>query len=324
MDVSAVVCQELGPVTGLIIEERTIGDPGPGEVRIDVRASGVNFVDALFVQGAYQIKPQLPFVPGSDVAGVIEAVGDGVDGWAVGDRVLTMVGLGGYATGVKAAAGRLVRIPDDVDFVLAAGMLQAYATARFALLIRAGLQQGEKVLVLGAGGGVGLACVDTARAHGAEVVAAASSPERLDLARLAGAAHTVDYTTEDLKTRVRELAGFVDVVVDPVGGQHSEPALRTLGEDGRFLVIGFASGEIPRLPANQILLRNRQVVGVDWGAWSMTHGDENQVILEVVMADVATGRLRPVNPTTYPLAEAASALTDLVERRTVGKVVLVP
>lgn len=289
-----------------------------------MRAAGVNYVDALFVQGTYQIKPPVPFVPGSDVAGVVDAVGPGVDGWVVGDRVLVMVGLGGYAGAVNASAARLVRLPEGLDFERAAGMLQAYATARFALVNRAGLAAGEKVLVLGAGGGVGLACVDTATALGAEVVAAASSPERLAAATTAGAVHTVDYSREDLKTRVRELVGFVDVVVDPVGGALTEPALRTLGEDGRLLVIGFASGEIPRLAANQVLLRNRRVVGVDWGAWSITHGDANQQLLRDVMAGVAAGQLHPVAPTAYPLAGAATALGDLLGRRVVGKAVLVP
>lgn len=324
MDVTAVVCPQLGPLTNLRLETRELHEPGAGEVRVAVRAAGVNFVDALFVQGRYQIKPPVPFVPGSDVAGVVEAVGAGVEGWAPGDRVLVMVGLGGYASAVNAAASRLVRVPDGLGLERAAGMLQAYATARFALVHRGGLVAGEKVLVLGAGGGVGLACVDTATALGAEVVAAASSPERLAAAAAAGAVHTVDYSREDLKVRVRELAGFVDVVVDPVGGALTEAALRTLGEDGRLLVVGFASGEIPRLPANHVLLRNRRVVGVDWGAWSITHGDANQGLLEEVMAGAASGQLRPVAPTTYPLADAATALGDLVGRRVVGKAVLVP
>lgn len=324
MDVTAVVCPELGPLMNLRLDSRALADPGAGEVRIAVRAAGVNYVDALFVQGTYQIKPPVPFVPGSDVAGVVEAVGPGVEGWAPGDRVLVMVGLGGYASAVNAGAARLVRLPDGLDFERAAGMLQAYATARFSLVNRAGLAAGEKVLVLGAGGGVGLACVDTAHALGAEVVAAASSPARLAAATEAGAAHTVDYSHEDLKTRVRALAGFVDVVVDPVGGELTEPALRTLGEDGRLLVIGFASGEIPRLPANQVLLRNRRVVGVDWGAWSITHADANQELLRDVMDGVAAGELHPVAPTTYPLGDAATALGDLLGRRVVGKAVLVP
>lgn len=324
MDVTVVVCPEVGPLANLRLETRSLPEPGPAEVRVGVRAAGVNFVDALFVKGEYQIKPPVPFVPGSDVAGVVEATGPGVDGWSPGDRVLVMVGLGGYASAVNAAASRLVRLPEDLGFERAAGMLQAYATARFSLERRAALRAGEKVLVLGAGGGVGLACVDTARALGAEVVAAASSPERLDAARAAGAVHTLDYSGGELKTRVREVAGFVDVAVDPVGGALTEQALRTLGEDGRLLVVGFASGEIPRLPVNQILLRNRSVVGVDWGAWSLTHGDVNQAMLEDVMADVAAGRLNPVTPTTYALADAAAALEDLAGRRLVGKAVLVP
>ncbi|MBX7161110.1 MAG: zinc-binding dehydrogenase [Acidimicrobiia bacterium] len=321
---TSVVCPELGPLTNLRLETRPLADPGADEVRLSVGAAGVNFVDALFVKGEYQIKPPVPFVPGSDVAGVVDAVGSAVDGWAPGDRALAMVGLGGYASAVNVAASRLVRLPDGLDIERAAAMVQAYATARYSLVNRAGVAPGDKVLVLGAGGGVGLACVDTARALGADVVAAASSPERLAAAAAAGATHTVDYSAAELKSAVRDAVGFVDVVVDPVGGALTEAALRTLGDDGRLLVIGFASGEIPRLPANQILLRNRRVVGVDWGAWMLTHAEENQALLEEVVAAAADGRLHPVAPTAYPLADAAAALADLAERRLVGKAVLVP
>ena len=324
MDVTVVVCPELGPLSNLRVETRTLADPGPGEVRLRVGAAGVNFVDALFVQGTYQIKPPTPFVPGSDVAGVVDAVGPGVEGWSPGDRVLAMVGLGGYASAVNVGATQLLRLPGDLGLDRAAGMLQAYATARYSLVNRAGLAAGDKALVLGAGGGVGLACVDTAQGLGAEVVAAASSPERLAAATAAGAAHTLDYSVADLKLAVREAVGYVDVVIDPVGGDLTEAALRTLGEDGRLLVVGFASGVIPRLPANQILLRNRRVVAVDWGGWSLTHAEANRALLEDVVADAAEGRVHPVTPVAYPLTDAAAALADLQGRRLVGKAVLVP
>ena len=270
----AVVCRELGPPSSLVVAEVEPPALRPGGVIIDVEAAGVNYVDALFVQGRYQIKPALPFTPGSEIAGTVSAVGDGVTDVAVGDRVLASCGLGGFAEQVGVAADSVSPVPAVLDAARAAALGQSYCTALFSLRDRAHLQAGETVLVLGAGGGVGLATIDVARALGARTIGAASTDEKRAAARAAGADAVIDTTTESVKDRAREIARElagpgatgVDLVIDPVGGDLAEPALRALGEGGRFVVIGFASGTIPALPANQVLLRNRSVVGVDWGA----------------------------------------------------------
>lgn len=326
----AVVCRELGPPSSLEVVEVDPPEVRPGGVIVDVEAAGVNYVDALFVQGRYQIKPPLPFTPGSEIAGTVSAVGDGVTDVAVGDRVLVSCGLGGFAEQVGASAGSVVPIPAALDSAQAAAFTQSYSTALFALRDRAHLQPGETVLVLGAGGGVGLATIDVARALGAHPIGAASTDEKRSAARAAGAEAVIDTTTEHVKDRARELARElagsavtgVDLVVDPVGGDLAEPALRAMGEGGRFVVIGFASGTIPALPANQVLLRNRSVVGVDWGAWAMGNGDEQRALLTTLLDLVEAGSLQPPAPTTYPLDRVGDALDDLLGRRVVGKVVL--
>ena len=321
----AVVCSELAPLDRLTVEERPDLVPGPGHVIIEVEAAGVNFVDALFVQGKYQIKPPLPFTPGGEVAGRVAALGEGVTGLALGDRVLGMCGLGGFASQVALPALSCVPVPDGLSSGQAAALIQSYATMLYAFTRRTYVTEGEWVLVLGAGGGIGLAAIDVARALGARVVAAASSEPKLEAAMAAGAEAVVDYESEDLKTRVREVTGGgADLVVDPVGGDKAEAALRSLRTGGRYVVIGFASGEIPRLPANQVLLNNRTVVGIDWGAWTFQHPAENAELLGDLLERVASGQLRPVEPVAYPLERAAEALADLEGRRITGKVVLVP
>ena len=324
----AVVCRELGPPSALVVE--TVADPvpGPGQVLVKVAASGVNFVDGLFVQGRYQIKPPVPFIAGSEVAGTVAAVGPDAPFGAprVGDRVVAIAGLGGFAELVAVAAEAVAVLPADLTMTQGATFTQSYCTAWFALVRRAALRRGESVLVYGAGGGVGLAALDTARAVGAVGIAVASSEAKREAARAAGAAHTIDPGTETVKARARELAGGtgVDVVFDPVGGALAEPGLRALGDGGRYLVVGFASGTIPSLALNQILLRNRAVLGVDWGAWAMANPGEHQALFDEVLGQAATGRLRPPEPTRYPLEQAAQALEDLLERRALGKLALVP
>lgn len=320
----AVVCTRFDEPEALELRQLDTPPCGPCDARVHVWASGLNYVDALFVQGRYQIRPPLPFVPGSELAGEVTEVGDEVDGVAVGDRVMASIGLGGYADEVVVAADRLVAIPDRLSYGQAATMTQSYATAWYALTRRTTLAPDEWVVVLGAAGGVGLAAIDVARALGAKVVAAASSPEKLAVCIERGAHGVVDYGTEPLKERVRELTdGGSDVVVDPVGGDLAEPALRSLGDGGRYLVIGFASGSIPNLPANQILLRNRTVLGVDWGAWALADPGADAELFSEVLAAVDHGSLDPAEPTVYPLAEAGSALRDLLERRVTGKACLV-
>jgi NADPH2:quinone reductase len=319
----AVVCNEFGPLEGLVVEDRQVLEPGPGMVVIDVAAAGVNFVDGLICQGKYQLKPPTPFVPGSEVAGVISRVGPDVSDWSVGDRVLVFCGFGGFAGQVVAPGVSLVAVPDAIDLPQAAALIQSYCTMLFTLTRRTTVTPGEWVLVLGAGGGIGLAAVDVATALGARVIAAASTPDKLGAAVAMGA--TIAYEVEDLKTRARELSGGgVDVVVDPVGGRHSEPALRATRHLGRFCVIGFASGPIPSVPINQVLLNNRTLVGVDWGGWTFKDPFGNRALLGELLDMVAAGRLHPTAPATRPLEEAAAVMEALIERSVTGKVVLVP
>ncbi len=322
----AVVCHELGPPSLLRVEERPDPEPAAGGVVVDVEAAGVNFVDALFVGGQYQIKPPLPFVPGTEGAGRVSALGDRVTGLAVGQRVLVSAGLGAFATKVAAGAGSVAVLPDALDAPRAATFTQSYSTSLFALRDRAGAAADESVLVLGAGGGVGLAAIGVARALGCRVLGVASSPEKRAAALAAGAEAVVDPAAEPVKDAARAWAGGtgVDVVIDPIGGELAEPALRALGDRGRYLVIGFASGTIPSVPLNQVLLRNRTVIGIDWGIWAMQHADEQRALLDDLLALVASGAIDPVHPTAYSLDDVARALEDLLGRRTVGKIALIP
>jgi NADPH2:quinone reductase len=313
--VRRVVCKEIGDPSDLLIEDVPPLEAGPGQVVVDVKACGVNFVDALFVRGGYQIKPPTPFTPGGEVAGVVQGTGQ---------RVIASTGLGGYAEQVLAGEGNLFPLPDAVSFEVGASLVQSYATALFSFEKRMQLQPDEWVLVLGAGGGVGRACIDVARDIGARCIGVASSEEKRRAALDAGAEAVID-TTEDIKTRAREISGGgVDVVVDPVGGALAEPSLRALTWLGRYLVIGFAAGEIPRLPINQVLLNNRTVIGVDWGAWGMRNASENKALIADALDRVASGRLHPAQPTVVALEDAGRILADFESRKIVGKVVLVP
>lgn len=323
-----IVCQQWGPPEGLVVEESADPEAGPGQVVVAVAAAGVNFVDALFVAGTYQIKVPPPFTPGSELAGTVVAVGDGVDQVAVGDRVLSSLGLGAFASHVVVSARSVTPVPANLSDAAAAALAQSYCTAWFALTRRTTVTPGETVLVLGAGGGVGLATIDVAKALGLRVIGAASTLGKREAALAAGADEVIDSTTEDLKARARAFAGGsgggLDLVLDPIGGDLAEAALRSLGYLGRYLVIGFAAGAIPALPLNQVLLRNRAVLGVDWGAWSMAEGAANRALLDELLTMVADGRLHPSEPTTHPLDQVGPALHDLLERRVTGKVVLVP
>jgi NADPH:quinone reductase len=321
----AVVCHELGPLETLVLEEQPPPSAGEGQVVVDVRAAGVNFVDGLICQGRYQIKPPTPFVPGSEIAGVVSAVGPGTAGISIGDRVIAFVGFGGFADQAVVPALSVVPMPDNLDFARGASLIQSYSTMLFTLTRRTMLSPGEWVLVLGAGGGVGLAAVDVATALGGRVIAAASGTDKLDAARSMGAEATINYETEDLKVRARELSGGgVDVVVDPVGGRHSEPALRATRHLGRFCVIGFASGPIASVPLNQVLLNNRTVVGVDWGGWTFKDPLGNRDLVAQLMDMVGSGRLHPVEPAAVPLDQAATVMSGLIDRSIGGKAVLVP
>lgn len=321
----AVVCRELGPLENLTLEDQPDPEPGPGQVVVDVKAAGVNYVDGLICQGRYQIKPQTPFVPGSEIAGEVIAIGTEVTGWDIGDRVIAFCGFGAFADRSVVPALSLVRIPDGMDVGTAATLIQSYATMLFTLTRRTTVAKGEWVLVLGAGGGVGLAAVDVATALGARVIAAASTPEKREAATAAGAVAAIDYESEDLKLRAREISGGgVDVVVDPVGGRHSEPALRALHHLGRFCVLGFAAGDIASIPLNQVLLNNRTVVGVDWGGWTFRDPSGNRELLGEITTMWADERLHPARPRSFDLAEAASVMEGLLHRSIAGKAVLAP
>jgi NADPH2:quinone reductase len=321
----AVLAKAFGPIEQLVLEEIAPRKPGPGEVAIAVRACGVNFFDALIVQGKYQTRPPVPFSPGGEVAGVVHAVGPGVTGLTAGARVLAFTGHGGYAQELIADAASVVALPEQMDFVTAAAFPITYGTAYHALKDRGQLRSGETLLVLGAAGGVGLAAVEIGKIMGARVIACASSDEKLALAREHGADELINYAVSDLRERIREVSAGkgVDVVYDPVGGGYAEPALRSLAVGGRYLVIGFASGEIPKIALNLLLLKVVSMVGVFWGAFAKAQPQRNAANLAELLAWYTQDRLRPHVSATFPLPRYREALDAVVQRKVLGKVVLV-
>ncbi len=323
----AVRCHELtGPSALRVDDDVADPTPGPGQICIDVKAAGVNFPDVLITQGKYQFKPALPFSPGGEAAGIISAVGAGVSSLAVGDRVVATALYGAYAEKLVVPELAAVKLPDAVPFDVGAATLLTYATTYHALVDRAALRAGESLLVLGAAGGVGLAAVELGKLLGARVIAAASTEDKLALCRAHGADDTIDYATTDLKDRVKELTrgGGVDVVYDPVGGSYSEPALRAIAWQGRYLVVGFAAGDIPRIPLNLTLLKGCQIVGVFWGQFAMRQPAENRANAERLMAWVAEGKLRPHLDEVLPFSRAGEALERIASRQVKGKLVLTP
>jgi NADPH:quinone reductase len=319
-----MLVQELGSLDALEIVETPRPELGDGHVRMDVLACGVNYVDSLMIEGKYQIKPPVPYRPGSEIVGRITEVGAGVDGLEVGDRVFVPVGQGGFSNEAIAHASRALRIPDSLTDGQGATFMQSYLTAWFAFHHRAVLQEGDTMLVLGAGGGVGLAAVDLAVSMGVKVIVAASSAEKRQLGLDRGAFAAIDVLNEDVKVRARELSNNrLDLVYDPVGGDLAEQCLRALSPGGQYLVVGFVAG-IPRLPANHILLTNRTVVGVDWGAWMLRNQQANGEMLMEVLAQITAGRLHPIEPVAYPMTDAVRAMRDLQNRQVAGKVALVP
>ncbi|HET6795033.1 MAG TPA: NADPH:quinone oxidoreductase family protein [Acidimicrobiales bacterium] len=323
--VLAAMCKEFGPPESLVVEE--VPDPvakGAGVV-VDVHAAGVNFPDFLIIKNEYQFKPPLPFAPGGEVAGVVSAVGPDASGVSVGDRVMAVPGFGGFAEKIAVPATSLIPVPEGMDMVTAAGFVMTYGTSYHALVDRAAIQPGESLLVLGAAGGVGLSAVELGKALGARVIAAASTDAKLAVARDHGADEGINYGAGDLRDKLRELVGNhgVDVVYDPVGGDLSEPALRSLAWNGRFLVIGFAAGTIPRIPLNLPLLKGGSVVGVFWGSFSGREYEKNRRNLAELGRLYTEGRIRPYVSATFPLAEAGAAIRELGDRRATGKVVVV-
>lgn len=320
----AVLCKQYGPPSTLVVEEVPSLKAGEGQVVIEVHACGVNFPDTLIIEGKYQFKPDLPFSPGGEVAGIIKEAGPGVTRFRPGDRVIAATTWGGYAQEAVAQAERVIPMPEGLDFETAAGFLLTYGTSHHALKDRAELKAGETVLVLGAAGGVGLAAIDIAKLMGARVIAAASSDEKLKVCREHGADETINYTTENMRERIKALTDGrgVDVVYDPVGGDLSEPALRGMAWQGRFLVVGFAAGSIPSLPLNLPLLKGCAIVGVFYGGFMRNEPARNEENQRELVAWIKEGKLRPHIYAVYPLARAAEAMNDLTSRKVTGKVVL--
>lgn len=320
----AVLCKSYGPPESLVVEDVASPAPGPGEVVVSVRAAGVNFPDVLIIENKYQLKPPLPFSPGSELAGVVKSVGDGVTNVKAGDRVMAITGFGAFAEEVKVDAKRLLPIADGMDFTTAAAFGLTYATADHGLRDRGAVKPGETLLVLGAAGGVGLAAIEVGKILGARVIAAASTGDKLAVCREHGADETINYSTEDLRERISSLTGGkgVDVVYDPVGGALTEPALRSTGWRGRYLVIGFAAGDIPKIPLNLPLLKGSSIVGVFWGEYSRREPARFAESVRQLGRWFAEGRLKPHVSATLPLERAADALALLAARQVKGKVVL--
>lgn len=324
MQMKAVICRQFAPRAELRLEDVPAPAPGPGEVLIRVNACGINFFDGLMVEGKYQARPDRPFTPGSEVAGVVTALGDGVTGVQPGSRVLAFNGIGGYAEQVVAPADRVCQIPDSMSFRQAAGFLITYATSHHALKDRGNLRPGETLLVLGAAGGVGLAAVEIGRQMGARVIAAASTDEKLELCRRHGADETINYSREELRSRLKQLTGGngVDIVYDPVGGAMTETALRSLSVNGRHLVVGFAAGDIPKIPLNLLLVKQTALIGVFWGAFARADPRRHAANMAELFDWFEQGRLEPHICAAYPLSGFAEALDAVMERKVKGKIVL--
>ncbi|MGE1083188.1 NADPH:quinone oxidoreductase family protein [Pseudomonas shirazensis] len=320
----AVLCKTLGPACDLVLADVASPQPKINEVLLDVHAAGVNFPDTLIIEGKYQFQPPLPFSPGGEAAGVVAAVGAKAGAFEVGQRVMALTGWGAFAEQVAVPCYNVLPIPDSMDFTTAAALGMTYGTSLHALRQRANLQPGETLLVLGASGGVGLAAVEIGKAMGAKVIAAASSADKLAVAKAAGADELIDYSTSSLKDEIKRLTGGqgVDVIYDPVGGELFDQAVRGLAWNGRLLVVGFASGVIPQLPVNLALLKGAAVVGVFWGAFAQRQPQDNAANFRQLFAWHAEGKIKPLVSKTYPLAEAGSAIEQLAQRKAVGKLVV--
>jgi len=320
----AVLCKAYGPPESLVVEDVPPPAAGAGEVVVSVKAASVNFPDVLIIQNKYQVKPPLPFSPGSEAAGVVKAVGDGVAAVKPGDRVMAFTTFGAFAEEVKTEARRLLPLPDGMDFTTAAAFGLTYATSDHALRDRGQLAAGETLLVLGAAGGVGLAAIEIGKAVGARVIACASTNDKLAVCRAHGADETINYATDDLRERVKALtsARGADVVYDPVGGAYTEPALRSIAWRGRLLVVGFAAGDIPKIPLNLTLLKGCAIVGVYWGEFARREPQRFAESMQQLGRWYAGGKLKPHVSATFPLERAADALTLMANRQVTGKVVL--
>ena len=328
----ALQCVELGTPDKLQVNE--IPDPEvlPGHVLIDNKAASVNFPDVLMIQGLYQFQPELPFSPGGESAGIVSSVGEGVENIAVGDRVFAMTGLGAFAEKIVVPEHAVVKIPESMNFETAAALPMSYGTSLYALKQRAELKEGETLLVLGAAGGVGLATVELGKAMGAKVIAAASTQEKVDLCIQHGADEGFIYPTgkldrdqqKELSTKIKELTGGMgaNVVYDPVGDDYSEPCIRATAWDGRYLVIGFAAGEIPKIPINLALLKGMKIVGVFWGAWVGMFPEENKKNFQELFKLHSEGKINPEVSDSFTLDDGALAIAHLKDRKAKGKVII--
>ena len=321
----ALLCKQFGPPETLVVENVADLHAQKGQVVISVKACGVNFPDTLIIEGKYQFKPPFPFSAGGEVAGVIKEVGEGVTTLKIGDDVFALTGWGGFAEEVVIDASRAFKMPPNMNYATAASLMYTYGTSYHALKDRAKLQPNETLLVLGAAGGVGLAAVNLGRIMGAKVIAAASTDEKLDLCKQYGATDLINYNTQDLRTRLKEITGCgVDVVYDPVGGDYAEPALRSMNWKGRYLVIGFAAGSIPNLPMNLPLLKGCSVNGVFWGSFAEREPKANFQNVMDLIEFYNKGELIPYIQKIFSLEEAPQALHDMLNRKVMGKLVVVP
>lgn len=322
----AIVCKEFGPPEKLVLEEVPAARMAPGEVRIKIKAAGVNFPDTLIIQGKYQFKAEPPFTPGAEVAGVVLEVGDKVKHVRVGDEIAALVPVGGYAEEVVAPGDGVLPLPKGMPPAQAAAFPLVYGTTLLALKQRGQLKSGETLLVLGASGGVGLAAVQIGKLMGARVIAAASSEDKLALCKQHGADLTIDYSKESLKEAVKKLTKGqgADVIYDPVGGDLAQECFSAIAWNGRYLVIGFASGGIPQIAANRLLLKQASAVGVFWGAFVAREPKVNYENFQQLFGWYSEGKLTPHVSHQYPLAQAAKALRDMLDRKVTGKVVLIP
>lgn len=320
----AILCHEFCEPEGLSLEEVASPVAGAGEVVVDVHATGMNFPDCLMIAGKYQSQPPFPFSPGGELAGTISSVGSDVENWQVGDAVIALTGHGGLAEQVAVSAARLVAVPKGMDMTLASAFSTTYGTSYYALKQRATLAAGETLLVLGAAGGVGLAAVELGKVMGARVIAAASSDEKLEVARAAGADDLVNYSNVELKTAVKELTGGrgADVIYDPVGGGLFDQCMRCINWNGRLLIIGFASGDIPLVAMNLPLLKNCQIVGVFYGAFSAREPEVYEQNRRDLVEMLEAGTVKPLVGQTFALEESAKALRCLMNRQARGKVVV--
>jgi NADPH:quinone reductase len=320
----AVLCKAYGPPESLVVEDVPDPAPGPGEVVLAMKAAGVNFPDVLMIENKYQVKPPLPFSPGGEAAGVVSRVGSGVDGVKPGDRVMAITGHGAFAEKVVVSADRLVAIPDGMNDVTAGVFLFTYATSDHAVRDRGELRAGETMLVLGAAGGVGLAAVEIGKAVGATVIACASSDDKLAVCREHGADATINYATEDLREGIKRTTGDrgLDVVVDPVGGRFSEPAFRSVTWRGRFVVVGFAAGDIPKIPLNLPLLKGSSIVGSSLGGWMRREPERFAESTRHLLRWHAEGRVKPRIDRTFPLERTGEAIAYMAGRHVRGKVVV--